>query len=395
MKKMLFSMAFAALALGVSAQQYVVKGKATPGQSVVYYRNLQSNNVDSVKVGKDGTFTLQGDAHNQPFLQLANSRYFNESIVAVLDGTVSVDLPTATVSGTTENALLNSSQSVLAKQVPGVMSLVSQLKDLLADGKAGTPEFNALQAQYEKTVGEMGALVKKSIAEHPQSTANAPLFYIYGSLLDEDEIQKLIASNAACFSTPLLKPIVDQFAHRAEAMKLRQPGSQFKDIALQTPQGATKRLSDYCGKGNYVLVDFWASWCGPCRAEMPNVKKAYEKYHRKGFEIVGVSLDNDKAAWTGAIQRMNLPWIHLSDLKGWQSEAAALYGISSIPATMLVDPQGKIVEFGLRGEQLEVKLAELYANAPDVQTDTPDAMTGATKVERTAGKARPGKRVRK
>ena len=241
----------------------------------------------------------------------------------------------------------------------------------------------------------MGALVKKSIAEHPQSTANAPLFYIYGGLLDEDEIQKLIASNAACFSTPLLKPLVDQFTRRAEAMKLHQPGSQFKDIALQTPQGATKRLSDYCGKGNYVLVDFWASWCGPCRAEMPNVKKAYEKYHGKGFEIVGVSLDNDKAAWTGAIQRMNLPWIHLSDLKGWQSEAAALYGISSIPATMLVDPQGKIVEFGLRGEQLEVKLAELYANAPDVQTDTPDAMTGATKAERTAGKARPGKRVRK
>ena len=152
MKKMIFTLAFAALSLGASAQQYVVKGRAA-GQSTVYYRNLQSNQVDSVKVGKDGTFTLQGDAHNQPFLQLSNSRYFDESIVAVLDGTVSVDLPTATVSGTTENALLNSSQSVLAKQVPGVMSLVSQLKDLLADGKAGTPEFNALQAQDEKTVG--------------------------------------------------------------------------------------------------------------------------------------------------------------------------------------------------------------------------------------------------
>ena len=156
MKKMIFTLAFAALALGASAQQYVVKGKAAAVQSMVYYRNLQSNQVDSVKVGKDGTFTLQGDAHNQPFLQLANSRDFNESIVAVLDGTVSVDLPTATVSGTTENALLNSSQSVLAKQVPGVMSLVSQLKKLLAEGKAGTPEFNALQAQYEKTVGENG-----------------------------------------------------------------------------------------------------------------------------------------------------------------------------------------------------------------------------------------------
>ena len=88
---------------------------------------------------------------------------------------------------------------------------------------------------------------------------------------------------------------------------------------------------------------------------MPRVKALYEKYHSKGFEIVGVSLDNDKAAWTGAIQRMNLTWPHLSDLKGWQSEAAALYGISSIPATLLIDPQGKIVAFGLRGDQLDAR----------------------------------------
>lgn len=395
MKKMLFSMAFAALALGVSAQQYVVKGKATPGQSVVYYRNLQSNNVDSVKVGKDGTFTLQGDAQQQPFLQLSEQRDLNNSLVAVLDGTVTVDLPTSTVSGTTENALLNNTQSVVAKKVPGIIALVSQLKQYQAEGKVGTPEFKALADQYEQAVKAVGTLVKKSLKDHPEAVSNAPLFYLYGSLLEEEEIQALIASKAACFSTPLLQPLVDQFAHRAEAMKSHQPGSQFKDIALQTPQGATKRLSDYCGKGNYVLVDFWASWCGPCRAEMPHVKALYEKYHSKGFEIVGVSLDNDKAAWTGAIQRMNLTWPHLSDLKGWQSEAAALYGISSIPATLLIDPQGKIVAFGLRGDQLDAKVAELYANAPDVQTTTPDAVTGATTQAHTAGKARPGKGVRK
>ena len=392
MKKMLFSMAFAALALGASAQQYVVKGKATPGQSVVYYRNLQSNNVDSVKVGKDGTFTLQGDAKQQPFLQLSEQRDLNNSLVAVLDGTVTVDLPTSTVSGTTENALLNNTQSVVAKKVPGIIALVSQLKQYQAEGKVGTPEFKALADQYEQAVKAVGTLVKKSLKDHPEAVSNAPLFYLYGSLLEEEEIQALIASKAACFSTPLLQPLVDQFAHRAEAMKSHQPGSQFKDIA---PQGATKRLSDYCGKGNYVLVDFWASWCGPCRAEMPHVKALYEKYHSKGFEIVGVSLDNDKAAWTGAIQRMNLTWPHLSDLKGWQSEAAALYGISSIPATLLIDPQGKIVAFGLRGDQLDAKVAELYANAPDVQTTTPDAVTGATKGEPSAGKARPGKGVRK
>ena len=258
MKKMLFSMAFAALALGASAQQYVVKGKATPGQSVVYYRNLQSNNVDSVKVGKDGTFTLQGDAQQQPFLQLSEQRDLNNSLVAVLDGTVTVDLPTSTVSGTTENALLNNTQSVVAKKVPGIIALVSQLKQYQAEGKVGTPEFKALADQYEQAVTEVGALVKKSLKDHPEAVSNAPLFYLYGSLLEEEEIQALIASKAACFSTPLLQPLVDQFAHRAEAMKSHQPGSQFKDIALQTPQGATKRLSDYCGKATmcWLILGF-------------------------------------------------------------------------------------------------------------------------------------------
>ena len=395
MKKLIFSLAFAAFALGAAAQQYVVKGKATPGQSVVYYRNLQSNKVDSVKVGKDGTFTLQGDAQKQPFLQLSEQRDLNRSLVAVLDGTVMVDLPTSTVSGTTENALLNNTQTAVVQKVPGIIAVVEQLKKLHGEGKTSTPEFKTLERQYNQSVAEVGELVKKSLKEHPEAVSNAPLFYLYGSLLDEEDIQALIASKAACFSTPLLQPLVEQFTMRAESMKLHQPGSSFKDLELQTPQGATKRLSDYCGKGNYVLVDFWASWCGPCRAEMPRVKALYEKYHAKGFEIVGISLDNDKAAWTGAIQRMNLSWPHLSDLKGWQSTAAATYGISSIPATLLIDPQGKIVAFGLRGDQLDAKVAELYATAPDVQTAAPDAMTGATTQAHTAGKARPGKRERK
>ena len=118
---------------------------------MVYYRNLQSNNVDSVKVGKDGTFTLQGDAQQQPFLQLSEQRDLNNSLVAVLDGTVTVDLPTSTVSGTTENALLNNTQSVVAKKVPGIIALVSQLKQYQAEGKGSTPEFKALADQYKQS----------------------------------------------------------------------------------------------------------------------------------------------------------------------------------------------------------------------------------------------------
>lgn len=113
-------------------------------------------------------------------------------------------------------------------------------------------------------------------------------------------------------------------------------------------------------KGKYVLVDFWASWCGPCRAENPNVVKAYLKYHPKGFEILGVSLDNAKDKWTAAIQKDKLNWTQVSDLQGWKNSVAALYGVQAIPMNFLVDKDGKIAGKSLRGDDLEKKLAETF-----------------------------------
>jgi thiol-disulfide isomerase/thioredoxin len=125
---------------------------------------------------------------------------------------------------------------------------------------------------------------------------------------------------------------------------------------MNNTKGNAISLSSF--KGKYVLVDFWASWCGPCRAENPNVVKAYRKFHSKGLDILGVSLDDEKEKWADAIKKDNLNWAQVSDLKGWQNAAAVLYGVQGIPMNFLIDRQGKIAGKGLRGEDLEKTLEE-------------------------------------
>jgi peroxiredoxin len=136
-------------------------------------------------------------------------------------------------------------------------------------------------------------------------------------------------------------------------------GAIAPEFTQNDPDGNPVKLSSFRGK--YLLVDFWASWCGPCRAENPNVVKAYTKYHDKGFEILGVSLDDEKGRtnWLNAIKKDGLTWKQVSDLKAWNNEAAQLYAIKAIPQNVLLDPSGKIIAKNLRAEALDKKLAEL------------------------------------
>lgn len=136
-------------------------------------------------------------------------------------------------------------------------------------------------------------------------------------------------------------------------------GTEAPDIVMTDRNGKERRLSNLRGK--VVLIDFWASWCRPCRAENPNVVRIYNRYHDKGFEVFSVSLDNNRDAWLKAIEADGLVWEnHVSDLRGWSSAGGRLYGISSIPATVLVDRDGKVLARNLRGQQLEQKLKEIF-----------------------------------
>ena len=145
-----------------------------------------------------------------------------------------------------------------------------------------------------------------------------------------------------------------------EVMKNAAEGGLFTDFTMNDVNGKPVSVMSIITENQYTLIDFWASWCGPCRAEMPNVVDAYNKYHDKGFEVVGISLDEDKKAWVAAIDKLQMPWPQLSDLKGWQCEGAVLYKIQAIPSNLLVDQQGKIVAKNLREEALQNKLKELF-----------------------------------
>lgn len=171
-------------------------------------------------------------------------------------------------------------------------------------------------------------------------------------------------TNFVHFANQLLEMIKDNPSASADLERQIQKMSSFiigavaPDFKQQTPDGSQMALSELRGK--VVLVDFWASWCGPCRAENPNVVKMYNKYKEKGFEILGVSLDRDKTRWLQAIEKDGLVWHHISDLKGWDNSVAKDYGVTAIPHTVLVDAEGKILARNLRGKSLEQKLEELF-----------------------------------
>ena len=136
-------------------------------------------------------------------------------------------------------------------------------------------------------------------------------------------------------------------------------GKPYTDLEMADPEGKMHKISELVGEGKYVLVDFWASWCAPCRAEMPHVLEAYNQFHVKGFEVVGVSFDENKEAWVKAIDQLQMPWLQISDLKGFQCAAAPVYKIDGIPDNILIDPQGIIIDRGLRGKALLGRLQTL------------------------------------
>lgn len=216
------------------------------------------------------------------------------------------------------------------------------------------------QAKMHKERSAYQNAVDSLTRDYVKNNVNNPAFevqlYNYAIMASLEEQKELMAAaNERTSRQRVMKGIIE----RVTALENTAIGKPFIDFKMSDPEGQEVSLSDYVRKGKYVLIDFWASWCGPCRADIPHLKAIYQEYKDKGLEIVAVSFDDSEKAWKKAIKDLDLPWPHMSDLKVWNSAAAKSYAISSIPHTILLNQEGIIVDRNLRGERLKKKLAEL------------------------------------
>ncbi len=346
MKKLTY-LVIATAALGMVActgnkAGYVVTGtvEGAADGDTVYLQEATGRNLtklDTAVISK-GTFTFKGTQDS------AVNRY----VTCEVNGTpLMVDF-------FLENGKINVTLGKDDDSVTGTANndAYQELRDsTLSDEQkeAKQKEGADLQEQYENAVKEA---VQKNITNPVGVFLFKQTFYNNSTAENEALLQQIPANLQNDEAIARIKELTDK-------QKKTAVGTLFVDFEMQTPEGKTVKLSDYVGKGKVVLVDFWASWCGPCRREMPNLVEAYAKYKGKNFEIVGVSLDQDGAAWKEAIKKMDMTWPQMSDLKFWQCEGAQLYAVNSIPHTVLIDGSGKIIARGLHGEELQAKIAEV------------------------------------
>ncbi len=289
------------------------------------------------------------------YLGLSSKReklpFFIENSVISISGRID-SLTSAKVTGSSVQDEYQAVQDKLDQLDKQGMVLFNQSKET---GKSGNKaKADSLMVLAENIFNEIDVQQKDFIKTHPASYVSP---YLLSRVYYDMEAEVLDGILSAF--DPKLDSVatVVTLRERVNKLKLVAVGQTAPDFTMNDADGNPVKLSDVYSKNEYTLVDFWASWCGPCRRENPNVVATFNAFKTKGFGVFGVSLDTDKAKWMKAIADDQLAWQHVSDLKGWKNEAAALYSVNSIPANLLIDKTGKIVGRNLR----EAKLGETIA----------------------------------
>ena len=353
------------LACSGNVANYAITGKNAPQDGVGVYLvdRIIADDIDSAVV-TNGTFEMKGKAAKDAFLSIVidgsdwNYPLFNDGVP------VQIDFADSSVTGSALNVKLTECDKRDAKAYARLNRLLNGYLALPKEERDATQ--GAFLAQYEEEVHRYADTKLAIIEENKDNLIPVAFMENVPEILGHAKFKELVSSDAPFARHPFVvdlkegleKAVAEQL--KANDAKSAIIGQRFLDLEEADTEGNLHKLSEYVGQGKWVLVDFWASWCGPCKAEMPNVVAAYKQYHDKGFEIVGLSFDREKDPWLKAILEWQMPWIHLSDLKFWNSVAAEVYSVNSIPDNLLINPEGIVVARGLRGEALATKLAEAF-----------------------------------
>jgi thiol-disulfide isomerase/thioredoxin len=340
MKKLFVMAAAAVMAVGCANNGYVIEGQvAGIEDQTIYLMNNQRENVDSTQVVA-GAFKFEGVAEKPAQLYLATDHPF--AIVYVEKGAIAVagsieEPQTITVTGTPAN-------DARAEYTKWQTTFMESYR-------AATPEEQtAMEEEYYATIREY-------VDQNAGNLFGVKLYLSemsYGATAAEmlEQVEKFSPEMQLTEDVVTLKEL-------ATAKANVEVGKPFVEVVQPNMEGEAVALSSVVGEGKYVLLDFWASWCGPCMREVPYLLETYKEYKDKGFEIFGVSFDRDAEAWKKAVESKEMNWIHVSEVNYFDNQAATDYAVRSIPSNFLIGPDGTIVAVNLRGEEVKAKIAEL------------------------------------